>query len=311
MRMTEAAWARWWAIGLALLTIVASLLIVRVNPLEIAITFLVLLAAIIEIGLMTNVWGGLAASAVGVFAIVLFGQYAGVYLREDRIANIAAELVALLLAGPLAGGLGAAIERLRREAGGWLARAEELTAHDETFGTLKPAWCKVRLEEEAMRAARFGRPLCLALVQLEPSHEEAARDRAARVAALQAVVRLARAITQPPVVIGHAGGDQVLLILPEHTVDQAQQVAEVLRRRARRELYFPDRRGNSLGRPLTEWGELRVGVAALAGRGETGEALLAQARAALVASYTGPDGYGGAVGGRIGAHQDPGGGPPE
>ncbi len=281
MPRIEAARVRWWAFGVVLVTIAATLLAVRVNPLETALAYLMLLAAIVEIALMTGIAGGLIASVVGTAAVVLFGQYAGVYLREDTIVNIAAELVAFMLVGPVAGGLARAITGLDRQAQRWLARAEEQSAHDEASGALRPAWSRLRLEEEVQRAALFGRPLSVVLLQLDPSPGAPVQLHGARVAALEAVIRAAQAVTQPPAVVAHAGGDRVLLILPEHTAEQASDLATLLQRRTGRELYYPDPQSRSLGKPVSEWGRLRAGVAVLDGQASGGEALLDRAEAAL------------------------------
>jgi len=192
MKMTEAARSRSWALLLALVTIITTVLIVVVNPLEAALVYLALLLGTIVLGLLTGLWGGLIAAAAGVVTITLLNQYAGIYARENAVANIATELAAFLLVGPLAGGLGRSIDRVQREADRWLARAEEIT-----------------------RARRFQRPLSIALLQLQANPDAPINQRAQRIAALQAVLRVARAATQPPALITHAGGDQVLMILPE------------------------------------------------------------------------------------------------
>jgi len=194
------------------------------------------------------------------------------------IINVAAELTAFLLIGPLAGVLAGAVEGLQQQADDWLERAEELTIHDETLGTLRFAWAMERLEEEIMRAVRFARPLSVAVLQLEahPEADEASREE--RIAALQAVIRLARSLTGPPSVVTHAGDDQVVLILPEHTLDQANQVAQTLAERIPRAHYFPDGDPEPLGKPLGHWGHLRVGLASLDGREEQAEDLIARAK---------------------------------
>ncbi len=284
MRLSKAAQARAWAIALTVLTIVTALLVLSVNPLEVALAYLALEAVMIVAGLMTNIWGGLAASALSVFAVVLFNNYAGIYLRENRIFNIGTELGALMLLGPLAGGLSGGLNRLRQEADHWLAQSEALSVRDATFDTLQPEWAKTRLDEEALRAARFERPLSLLLLELVPGPEAPSHDRAQRVGALQAVIRVARASAPSPAIVAHAGGDQVLLILPEYTADQAQQSLADLRQRLAQEVYFPTPRAasdKSLGRPLAQWGAVRAGAVSLNGQTETGAALLARAKAAL------------------------------
>ncbi|NOZ05190.1 MAG: hypothetical protein GXP41_02390 [Chloroflexi bacterium] len=280
MSVNDSFWTKLAAFGLGVLTLVTTLLVVAINPLGISLVYLALLAVILAVGLWTNVWGGGVASAVGVFAIVLTNQYSGIYPRENLIINIAAELVAFLLVGPLAGILAGTIEEMQRRADDWLERAEELTLHDETLGTLRFSWATVRLEEEIMRAVRFARPLSVAVLRMEPHPESPAPSAQERIAALQAVVRLARSVAGPPAVITHAGDDQVVLILPEHTLEQANQVAQTLAERVPQTHYFPDDDPEPLGKPLGRWGHLQVGLASLDGQGESGESLIDRARGA-------------------------------
>ena len=280
MKMTKAAGAHGWAVMLALLTLITTVLIVMVNPLEAAIVHVALLFGTIVLGLLTNPWGGLVAAASGVVTITLLNQYVGIYARENAIANTATELAAFLLVGLLAGGLGRSIDRVQRQAKRWLQRVEELTVHDETFGTFKPAWARTRLDEEVMRAQRYERPLSIALLQLQANPDVSTGEYAHRIAALQAVIRMARAATQPPALISHAWDDQVLMILPEQDLAQAQSVVAALQKHFEQEVYFPPTGDQALGQPIREWGQLRVSLATLNGAHETGETLLEKARAA-------------------------------
>jgi GGDEF domain-containing protein len=277
--MTESGRARWWAFGLALMTILAAMLVVVVNPFEAALAYLALLLGVIVVGLLTSVWGGLAASALSVFVIVLVNQYAGIFPRENAILNVATELAAYLLVGPLAGGLAGAIDRVQREADRYLARVEELTVHDETFGTLKPDWAAVRLDEEILRARCFNRSLSIALLQLDPKTNTIARSE--RIAALQATIRVARAVTQPPIVVSHAGGDQVLIVLPEHTLDQAQLIADSIRAKFLSEKYFPKGSAQSLGKPIGDYGNLKLGLSSLKDRSDTAQIIIERANQSL------------------------------
>jgi len=100
-------------------------------------------------------------------------------------------------------------------------------------------------------------------------------------AAQDAVLRLVRSATKPPSVITRNEAGHILLLLPEHTPSQTEQLARNLVRLARRTRYFPA--GNdSLGAPLGEWGRVRIGIAALNGRPETGDSLLQRAETALL-----------------------------
>ncbi len=263
--------------------ITAAFLVVQINPFEVGLTYLALLASIAAVGLLTNIWGGLLASVVAVFAVIVINQYTGVYPRENYILNVASELAVFLAVGPLGGAVAVLLERLQRRTEHWLRVTEEHTVHDELFGTLKPGWATVRLEEEAQRAVRFQRPLAVALLELEgpgsPSQDE-------RVAALQALIRLTRAATQPPSVIAHAGSGQMLVVLPEHNPAQAEALLAELRERVKTEPYYPPESrpaAQGIGRPLSEWGRLRAGLASLDGQPITAQELISQARQALEA----------------------------
>jgi GGDEF domain-containing protein len=170
---------------------------------------------------------------------------------------------------------------MQREADRWLARAEELAVHDETLGTLKPEWATVRLDAEIKRAQRFQRPLSIALLHLEAHPEARIGHRPERVAALQAVIRVARAMTQSPALVAHSGGGQVLIVLPEQDAVQARSVVTALQQQLDQEVYYPEGQSQALGKPLREWGQLRSSVVTLNGSTECGETLIAQARAAL------------------------------
>ena len=305
MKRNESIVTRLWAFALGVAVIVAAVLVMRINTFEISLAYMGILAAVLAVGLATNLWGGLAASAVAVFVITLINQYAGIYPRENRIINIASELILFLAVGPLAGVLASAVAAMQRQAESWLAQAEEQTIHDAEFGTLKPEWLRARLEEESLRAGRYNRPLAVAILHLEANAEaqggaKAPARRAERLGALQAVVRVARSVTQPPAVVAYLGSDQVALILPEHTAAQARQCVAEIERLAETTVFFPSEfllRGGrgaplqdkSMGRPLGEWGRLSSGVAELDGQ-SSAEALLERAKAGLAQPNTAPAG---------------------
>jgi K+-sensing histidine kinase KdpD len=277
--MIESSRARLWAFVLALMTIFAAVTVALINPIETAAVYLILLLGVVVIGLLTNIWGGLAASAVSVFVIVLINQYTGVTARENAILNVATELAACFFVGPLAGGLAGAIDRVQHEADRWLARAEELTVHDETFGTLKPDWSMARLDEEILRARRFKRPLSIALLELTPKSETVSRVE--RIAALEAVIRIARAVTQPPIIVTHSGAGQIMIIMPEHTLDQAQQSIAAIQSQAKSEKYFPNGSTQALGKPIGEWGDLKAGLAEVSGRADNAQSLIESAKQSI------------------------------
>jgi len=279
MQINNALWVKMWALGLSLALVMAVLLAVSINPFEVALIYLAGLAVVTGIGLMSNVWGGATASILAVFGMVLFNQFSGIYPRENLVINIAAELVTFLLVGPLAGRLGGLLEQIHRQARHWQERATERAVH-RPDGSLKLAWATARLDEEILRAVSFKRPLSVVAVQIaphanagtSPEHAEAARD---------AVLRLARSATKPPSVITRDDAGRILLILPEHTRDDAGKLAREVIRLAGRTRYFPGG-GESLGVSLTQWGRVQTGIAALNGHAETGDSLLKRAEIALL-----------------------------
>jgi GGDEF domain-containing protein len=130
-----------------------------------------------------------------------------------------------------------------------------------------------------LRARRFDRPLAIALLQLDPKTNSAARSE--RVAALQAMIRLARAVTQPPIVVSHSGSDQVLIVLPEHTLDQAQQTGDSIHAKFLSEKYFPKGSAQSLGKPIGDYGILKLGLASLKDQADTAQILIERAKQLL------------------------------
>ncbi len=272
-------WLKLWAFGLTLAILAATYLIIAVNPIEIAPVYLGLLAIVAGIGLVTNVLGGSIASVGAVFAIVFINQLSGIYPRESLFINVATELIALLLVGPLAGRTAALIDRIYRRAVHWRTRARELSAHDETFGVLKPDFAKTRLDEEILRAKTFNRPLSVVMMDIVPRHAPADGNGSAHV--LQAMVRVARSLTAPPAVVARTGENQLSLILPEYTAERAAELSHRLMRHAEQTPFFPPEDSASLGNPISSWGTLRAGIAALNGQPETGESLLARAQTAL------------------------------
>ncbi len=279
MMNSAAARLRFWAFALAFDLAIAGFLIASLNSFENGWIFLSLLALVAAIGLLTNVWGGLTASAVSGLAIILINQYVGVYTFENLAINVASELVFFLLAGPLAGLLAGEIRRTGDSLAHWVNLAEQRATHDELFDTLRPEWSRIRLEEEVIRARRFKRPLSVALLQMSARINTSSRPE--RVAALQALVRIARSASQPPVVVTYLGSDTILLVLPEHGPDEARRVLADIQDRVAREVYFPPEAGSGMGQRLAEWGAVNFSIASLEEGALSGESLLAQAEAAL------------------------------
>jgi hypothetical protein len=268
---------RGWTLGLTLAAIMAGFLIANINAFEISLIYLVLFLIVVGTGLVTNPWGGLTASGIAVFALVLVNQYVGIYPVQNRVVNIASELVVFLMAGPLAGWFSEVIEKHQAEITHWVAVAEERSAHEAMFNTLKPEWSRIRLEEEVARAQAYARPLSVAILQFT---EVVINDRNDRVAALQALIRIARSTTATPAVVSYLGQNRVLLILPEHSDAQARAVMAAIQARAETEIFFP-KGSEALGQPLRQFGKIQMAVASLGSGNGRAESLLRVASAGL------------------------------
>ena len=277
MNKTLALPLRAWTLALSAAALVTGFLIATINAFDVSLIYLGLFLAVVAAGLLTNIWGGLAASGVAVFALAVLNQYVGIYPVQNRILNVATELGIFLAAGPLAGWLSRVIETGQQRLSHWRALAEARATHDETFNTLKPEWVKIRLEEEVERARRFSRPLALALLQFADLSDAGNMQRRA---ALQALIRIARAATLPPAVVSGTEDGRLMLILPESSSEQARQILSVIETRAAREPFFPDGT-QSLGRPLHQHGAVRTAVTSLSAEHANAEAFLRDAASAL------------------------------
>ncbi len=260
--------------------IAAVYLIVVLNPALNSLAILLLLAAATTVGLFTNVWGGLLASALAGFAIVLIDLYLGVYPKENYFINIATELAIFLAIGPLAGQIHTLLGQIQKSSNHWIHEAEKQHVHEEHFGTLKPEWAQERLNEEVLRAGRFHRPLSVLILAIASRQSQDAKP-AERQAALEALIRLARSLTQAPVVMSYLGEDQLLLILPEYERAQAEELAQKFNAQAKGTMFFPPSGKESLGKPLSEWGTVQVGLTSLDGKVSSAHSLIKQAREAL------------------------------
>ena len=277
MKMSESTKLRLLAFALAVVTIFAAYLSASINSFENGLIHIALLASLIAVGLATNLWGGMAASATAAFTIILLNQYLGIFSRQYVVMNIASELFFYIVAGPLAGSIARTAGQMQDEINHWLKLTEDRTTHDDNFGTLKPEWAKIRLNEETLRAKTFVRPLSIALIKFDAGGNSSRSD---RIAALRTVIRITRSGTQPPVVISYISNDQILLILPEHTAKQTQQVLATLKERAKTELYFPEGKKESIGKPLSQMGQMLTSAATLE-KELNGEALFEKAKSEL------------------------------
>ena len=133
------------------------------------------------------------------------------------------------------------------------------------------------LEVEMRRAERSGRPLALALLDVDrfksvnDTHGHAAGDEV-----LCAVADELRKVTRAGDVLGRYGGEEFAILMPETSTAQARRACERLREAiAGRIIHYPD---GSSGRVT-----ISTGVALLSG-GEPSEQLISRADAALYAA---------------------------
>lgn len=273
MNKTTAATLRGWTLGLSLVALIGGFLIANINVFNTSLVYLGLFLIVVMAGLLTNAWGGLIASGIAVFALVLLNQYVGIYPVQNRVVNIASELGIFLAAGPLAGWFSQIVERHQASIHHLAAIAERESMHDPIFNTLKPEWSKVRLEEEVARARAYSRPLSVGLLALTDIDRASRKEQAA---ALQALIRIARSSTTIPSVVSYLGENRVLLILPEHSNEQAKTILANIQARAEKELYFPAD-GEAPGQPLSRFGKLQMATASLGSASGSAESLLQNA----------------------------------
>ena len=134
------------------------------------------------------------------------------------------------------------------------------------------------LSQELGRAARFGRPIALLMIDVDHLRQiNNARGHVAGDEALRLVSDTIRATTREYDVAARFGGDEFCVLLPETQQEGAMTVAERLRSRV-------ERAGAEAGLPVT----VSIGIAAVATGGVTSEDLVTLAdRAAYRAKFSG------------------------
>ncbi|HEX8573887.1 MAG TPA: diguanylate cyclase [Allosphingosinicella sp.] len=198
--------------------------------------------------------------------------YAGADRRSDNygLALAAAGLAMLILL------VASAIAALRAN-----ARADEATAELRRIATTDPLtglWNRrhllERIEAEIGRSRRGGRPLCVAIIDVDhfkrvnDEHGHPAGDEVLRVLA-----GLLKEAVRSSDVVGRIGGEEFAILMPETDRAQAKLVCERLRDSVAR---TPVRLASGTALTVT----LSTGIALLAG-GEAPEALISRADSAL------------------------------
>ncbi len=120
--------------------------------------------------------------------------------------------------------------RLNAELASAYARASELASHDPLTGLLNRRAALARIEEEAARSARSGRPFGIVMADIDDF--KLVNDRlghAAGDAVLREVAALLRSTVRAQDTVARWGGEEFLLALPETSIEGAAAVAEKLR----------------------------------------------------------------------------------
>ncbi|MBI4184049.1 MAG: diguanylate cyclase [Proteobacteria bacterium] len=155
---------------------------------------------------------------------------------------------------------------------------EGLALRDPLTGLLNRRGFEARLAEEVGRCRRYGRPLSLAMLDLD--HFKKVNDTYGHPVGDEVLAAVAARLTagmRGNDIAARYGGEEFIVLLPETTAEAALTVAERLRRRLA-ETPVATAAGRAL--PVT----VSIGVAAFPGVGEGAEALIAAADRALYAA---------------------------
>jgi diguanylate cyclase (GGDEF)-like protein len=211
--------------------------------------------------------------------LALRGAAARAADSRDHLYNYIIALVGFLIFALLAAAVMGAARAHRRA----LDLTEELRHHattDDLTGLPNRRHLMAAMETEVLRAGRSGRPLSLALLDVDrfkainDTHGHPVGDEVLRVVAEEL-----RKVTRGGDLLGRFGGEEFAIIMPETSLDQAQLACERLRRAvATRILHYP----NGMSGRVT----VSSGVALLAG-GEGCDHLVSRADRALYEAKAG------------------------
>jgi diguanylate cyclase (GGDEF)-like protein len=160
-------------------------------------------------------------------------------------------------------------------------RLRRLSTTDRLTGLPNRGLFEERLAEEASRAARHGRPLTLALLDIDhfkifnDSYGHAGGD-----AALKALATVLRGLLRKSDVVARYGGEEFALILPETSAVEALEKMDALRRAVAETRLVPRRGAPAVGITVS------IGVAGWPADGQTVADVLARADTRLYEAKT-------------------------
>ena len=218
------------------------------------------LAAAVQYSLIVLVALHVFAAAAGTTAPTPYGTFSA----GDQIGRVILLLVATLLSATIVD----RVERLR-----------VLSTHDSLTGLYNRAYFDERLQEELLRARRYGRPLAVAILDID--HFKQVNDQFGHVSgdvALRAFSALLRDGMRRTDIVSRYGGEEFALILPETTGEGACAKLDRMREDVASQRIALPRVGSGI--TLTFSG----GVATMPLDGERVDELVARADARLLAA---------------------------
>ena len=230
----------------------------------------VLLAGLVSLSL--DVWGGAVVGLVMVAGLVAVRRGGSAWTQDD-FAAATIEALAIMLAAAVAGFAGA---RLRRVAGGGVARSTWESLYG-SLGLLGADAGMARLEEEAGRSQRNGRPVTVALLEIVTPAADLPKEE--RVAACRTVARIIESRAGEHDLPFALAETRVGIIFPEVGAPAAwDAVGHILDACTTAEFTYGSQRAP---RKLAELVELYVGVAQYGRERDTWQTLLDAAGQAL------------------------------
>lgn len=230
----------------------------------------VLLAGLVSLSL--DVWGGAVVGLVMVAGLVAVRRGGSAWTQDD-FAAATIEALAIMLVAAVAGFAGA---RLRRVAGGGVARSTWESLYG-SLGLLGADAGMARLEEEAGRSQRNGRPVTVALLEIVTPAADLPKEE--RVAACRTVARIIESRAGEHDLPFALAETRVGIIFPEVGAPAAwDAVGHILDACTTAEFTYGSQRAP---RKLAELVELYVGVAQYGRERDTWQTLLDAAGQAL------------------------------